>query len=46
MRNESARPGATGLVKSVGDRLVRKDEGDTTRLEGIDFVAFNDCKSV
>ena len=46
MRNEGARPGANGLVKGVGDRLVWKDEGDAVRVEGVDFVAFNDCESV
>ena len=46
MRNEGARPGANGLVKGVGDRLLWKDEGDAMRMEGGDFVTFNGCESV
>ena len=46
VRNEGARPGANALVKGVSDRLVWKEEGDVMRMEGGDFVAFNDCESV
>ena len=46
MRNEGARPGANALVKSFSDRLVWKEEGDAMRMEGGDFVVFNDCESV
>ena len=46
MRNEGLRPRAYALVKSFSDRLVWKAEGDATRMEGGDLVAFNDCESM
>ena len=46
VRNEGARPGANTLGKCVSDRLVWKEEGDAMRMEGGDFVAFNDCESM
>ena len=44
MGDENSRPGAYALIKSFSDGLVWKEEGNATRVEGGDSVAFDECE--